>query len=218
MSFLRAVLEWVIWYAGLRRCECCHARDGSVSIYPSKGGMALCGDCATICDGRCDGVVFERRGTETMSDDPAMRAAYRSWARRGVTGIPPSTSEIASAGEALEPVKAWNTRWRGSRRWRPLPPQAWAELAQVIYTREELDSAAGRSNLPRVDSKADELLGLAQPISATYSAEEIMQILESEQQKPEKGWLRREFERARKRSESVPPHARPALIKRPRKK
>ncbi|MDO3312626.1 MULTISPECIES: hypothetical protein [Mycobacteroides] len=164
-----------------------------------------------------------------MTNDPAISAVRRAWGKRGAADIEPSTSEIAAAGEALEPVKAWHARWCASRQWHLLSPQAWDELVVLIYPSTELMPVNAMSNPTGTndadadsptfdDSDRADLLGSAQPISVLYSVEEIMQNLESEQQKPEKGWLRREFERARKRSESVPPHARPALIKRPRKK
>lgn len=61
MNKLKHLLEWAIWHVSLRRCYCCCARNRSVVAYPSKGGMRLCGSCATVCEGDCNGVQIGRQ-------------------------------------------------------------------------------------------------------------------------------------------------------------
>lgn len=46
-------------------------------------------------------------------------------------------TSVASAREALKPIREWFEWWNGVES-DPPPPQAWGELAKLIYTTEEL--------------------------------------------------------------------------------
>lgn len=71
--------------------------------------------------------------------DPAIQAAQRAHARM-VDGINTPSRErerITAAREALEPIRDWAAKWSIELLHHDLG-QAWAELAPLIFTSEEL--------------------------------------------------------------------------------
>lgn len=75
-----------------------------------------------------------------IEGDPAVDAVRRvldRWDRKEdlVGKLLPLTT---SAREALKPIREW-FKWWNHFEGEALPPQAWGELAKLIYTTEELE-------------------------------------------------------------------------------
>lgn len=78
--------------------------------------------------------------------DPVIEAAQRAWEtgpdevakfpyRQGEDGIWSPVAMEAAAHEALRPIRTWFEWWNSCGE---CPPQAWGELARLIYTTEKL--------------------------------------------------------------------------------
>ncbi|WP_109558098.1 hypothetical protein [Mycobacteroides abscessus] len=73
----------------------------------------------------------------TMSGDPAVEAAHRSFHPKYNYSWEDKTSGVASAREALRPVRDWCDKWLNELSIRGLD-EALDELAPLIFTAEEL--------------------------------------------------------------------------------